>query len=169
MHMRMISGRDTREVLLTAEPVRTADDAPTLPGAYVLLVELPAALTVALSGKPATTLEAGRFLYCGSANGPGGIRARLARHMRVGKSIHWHVDRLTEAVAVLGAWVFPGGNECELVQCLSHLTAPIAGFGSSDCRSCFGHLLSWPACEGSNHLQIRYPRQRYFMRQSSAR
>jgi hypothetical protein len=37
---------------------------------------------------------------------PGGLRARLARQMRRGKPIHWHIDRLTEAGTVLGAWRF---------------------------------------------------------------
>ena len=102
--------------------LRAAEDAPPSMGAYVLLIELAAPVAVALPGKPSTTLEAGRYLYCGSAKGPGGIRARLVRHMRVGKKIQWHVDRLTEVGTVAGAWVFPDGDECELVRTLSHLS-----------------------------------------------
>lgn len=121
-----------------------ADDAPVLPGAYVLAVEIARPVTVRLPGKPATSLSPGRYLYCGSARGPSGLRARLGRHMRRGKAIRWHVDRLTEAGAVLGAWVFPGGNECDLVMALSGLPVPIAGFGSTDCARCRSHLLRWP-------------------------
>jgi Uri superfamily endonuclease len=124
--------------------VRNADDAPTLPGAYVLIIELAASIQITLPRKPKTTLQVGRYLYCGSAKGSGGIRARLSQHMRPGKVIHWHVDLLTAPGQVTGAWVFPGRDECELVRALSHLSAPIRGFGSTDCLKCWSHLLSWP-------------------------
>jgi Uri superfamily endonuclease len=124
-----------------ADLSRKAEHAPSSRGAYVLLIELPVPVEVALPGKPKTTLGAGRYLYCGSAKGPGGIRARLARHMRIEKSIRWHVDRLTKIGTVIGAWSFPGGDECDLVRTLSHLSFPIRGFGSTDCRKCQSHLL----------------------------
>lgn len=121
-----------------------ADDAPALPGAYVLAVEIVKAMAVMMPGMPAVTLKPGRYLYCGSAWGPGGIRARLGRHMRRDKAIRWHIDHLTVAGSVPGAWVFPGGNECDLVAALSALPVPIAGLGSTDCASCRSHLLRWP-------------------------
>ena len=127
-----------------------ADGAPSLPGAYVLAVEIAEPLTVELPGKPTARLGPGRYLYCGSARGPGGIRARLARHMRRGKAVHWHIDRLTEAGTVLGAWVFSGGDECDLVTALSSLPVPIAGFGSTDCVQCRAHLLLWPDAAASD-------------------
>ncbi|MDA8230600.1 MAG: GIY-YIG nuclease family protein [Magnetospirillum sp.] len=113
-----------------------ADAIPALPGAYVLAIILDA---------PMAGLPAGRYLYCGSARGPGGLRARLGRHMRKGKAVRWHVDRLTEAGWVLGAWVFPDQSECDLVAQLARLPVPLPGFGSSDCRVCPSHLLAWPA------------------------
>ena len=64
--------------------------------------------------------------------------------MRHGKAIQWHVDGLTEAGTVLGAWAFPGGDEFDLVAALSHLPVPIEGFGSTDCPRCRSHLLRWP-------------------------
>jgi Uri superfamily endonuclease len=121
-----------------------ADAIPAAPGAYVLAVELVRPLTVALPGRAAARLQPGCYLYCGSAGGPGGLRARIGRHMRRGKSIRWHIDRLTEPGAVRGAWVFPGGDECALAAALSKLPAPIAGFGSSDCARCRSHLFRWP-------------------------
>ena len=108
-----------------------------------LLIRSSGAVEVALPAKPKTTLGAGGYLYCGSAKGPGGIRARLARHMRIEKSIRWHVGRLTKIGTVIGAWSFPGGDECDLVRTLSHLSFPIRGFGSTDCRKCQSHLLTW--------------------------
>src|SRR6516164_5013557 len=88
--------------------VRKAEDAPTLPGAYVLIIELAASIQIPLPRKPKSILQAGRYLYCGSAKGSGGIRARLSRHMRSSKVIHWHVDLLADAGWVTGAWIFPG-------------------------------------------------------------
>lgn len=126
-----------------------ANDAPSLPGAYVLAVEIAKPIAVTIPGKPAASLDPGRYLYCGSARGPGGLRARLGRHMRRGKAIRWHIDRLTEVGTVLGAWVFPGGDECDLVAALSSLPVPIAGFGSTDCTRCHSHLLRWPEAESS--------------------
>ena len=121
-----------------------ADEAPSLPGAYAMAIEFADTVAVTLSGRPPITLSAGRYLYCGSAKGPGGLKARLSRHMRHGKSVRWHVDQLTEQGLVVGSWVFPGGDECELVQMCWYLPMPIAGVGSSDCATCRSHLLIWP-------------------------
>ena len=84
----------------------TAHDTPAVSGTYVLVIDLSEPVAVSICGKPSALLAPGRYLYCGSAKGPGGLRARLARHMRHGKPIHWHIDRLTEAGTVLGAWTF---------------------------------------------------------------
>lgn len=130
--------------LLRAGFVGTAGEAPIAPGAYLLLLTMAAPVSIVLPGRAPVTLPPGRYLYAGSARGPGGVRARLARHMRTDKRPHWHIDQLTCTAAVDGAWVLPGGEECAIVAALSHLRAPIAGFGSSDCRTCISHLLAWP-------------------------
>lgn len=122
----------------------TAQTLPNVGGAYVLWIDLETALPIALPKRPPVTLPPGRYLYCGSAKGPGGIRARVGRHMRREKSIRWHVDHLTCHGVVRGAWVFPDGDECALVATLAHLPSPIPGFGSSDCPHCRSHLLAWP-------------------------
>ena len=109
-----------------------------------MTIELTDKAAVRLSGRSLITLPAGRYLYCGSAKGPGGLKARLSRHIRRGKSVRWHVDQLTEQGLVIGDWVFPGGDECRLVQMCSHLPVPIAGFDSGDCAICRSHLLFWP-------------------------
>lgn len=125
--------------------VDSPSETPPEPGAYILLVRLDMPLTVSLPRVRAATLAPGLYLYCGSAKGPGGLRARLARHMRRGKKPHWHIDRLTEAGAALGAWVESGGDECALVARLAHLPVPLDSFGSSDCPRCRSHLLHLPA------------------------
>lgn len=128
-------------------PVRfiaAAAEAPDAAGAYLLLVTVPLPMRVALPQRPEAMLPAGRYLYAGSARGPGGLRARLARHLRADKKPHWHIDRLTMTGTVAGAWIFPGGDECAIVAALAHLPVLLPGFGSSDCRRCISHLLAWP-------------------------
>lgn len=122
----------------------TLDDVPDVRGAYVLLIEMRRPMKIKLAGKIAGALAPGRYLYCGSAKGPGGLRARIARHMRRRKAVRWHVDQLTTRGLVHGAWVFPDECECALVTRLAHLPAPIPGFGASDCAHCRSHLLQWP-------------------------
>jgi Uri superfamily endonuclease len=123
---------------------RTAEDIPALSGGYILVIDLTEIVVVAIGRVEPQAIAPGRYLYCGSAKGPGGLKARVARHMRRGKSIRWHVDHLTERGAVIGAWIFPGREECALAASLSHLPAPVPGFGSSDCRRCASHLFAWP-------------------------
>lgn len=115
---------------------------PTRRGAYLLAIVLDRTLAGELRGKP-YTLPPGTYLYAGSANGPGGIAARVARHLRRDKKPHWHVDALTVAASGITALAFPDGNECALVERLldEGCEAPLPGFGSSDCRSCPAHLL----------------------------
>ncbi|MGJ0532982.1 GIY-YIG nuclease family protein [Methylocystis sp.] len=120
-----------------------AVSAPAAPGAYALWLRLASPLDVRV-GKISATLPAGDYLYCGSARGPGGLRARLARHMRPHKRAHWHIDQLTAAASLLGAFVEEQGDECVLNAALSDLPIPIAGFGSSDCRRCAAHLRLLP-------------------------
>jgi histidyl-tRNA synthetase len=60
--------------------------------------------------------------------------------MRREKRQHWHVDQLTRQGDVLGAFVFPDGDECAINATLEALPTPFEGFGSSDCRRCRSHL-----------------------------
>ena len=60
----------------------TPQDLPQISGAYILLIDLPNPVSVLIKGKAATVIGKGRYLYCGSAKGPGGIAARVRRHMK---------------------------------------------------------------------------------------
>ena len=115
-------------------------------GLYVLLlkVERPLALKVGALGRH--QFPVGWYLYTGSARR--GLSKRVARHMADEKTVRWHIDRLTTEPAVrpLGALLFPadGLGECALHQGVGKLvggTAPVPGFGASDCRArCPAHL-----------------------------
>ncbi len=131
-------------------PESTALD--SQPGTYLLLIDLAEPLAFTLRGKQ-MALPAGTYAYAGSAKGPGGIAARVARHMRKDKAPHWHVDGLSVAASRITALAFPGGSECALMDRLlqSRLAEiPIAGFGSSDCRACQAHLARLVSTAGDN-------------------
>jgi len=117
----------------------TAKAIPTARGAYLLVLELKRPLAIA---RPSVAmLPAGYYFYAGSACGQGGLKARIGRHMRRPKRHYWHVDQISAVAAVVGAFVWPGGNECTLAARWASVGTPVAGFGSSDCRRCRSHLL----------------------------
>ncbi|MCW8951642.1 MAG: DUF123 domain-containing protein [Rhodospirillales bacterium] len=130
--------------------MKTVEDIESLPdagGAYALVIELLRPLTLALKGRPETRLDPGRYLYGGSARGPGGIRARVRRHARVGKTLRWHVDILTNTAGVQAVAALTGGNECDVIGRVAKLpgaSIPVPGFGSSDCTDCAAHLIHLP-------------------------
>lgn len=119
------------------------DTVPGKPGAYILQIALERPLrfeTARLRG----TLPAGIYAYAGSARGPGGLRARVGRHLRADKPVHWHADRLTAKGRITGIAFTEAAHECDLAQTLAALpgaTIPLSGFGSSDCRRCRAHLI----------------------------
>lgn len=121
------------------------EDAPAEKGAYALI--LPVAHSIALPWRKQTLqLPAGCYVYAGNANGAGGIRGRLRHHLRSGKRPHWHVDHLTNAARLAYAFIGIAGSECDVVARLSAANVfevPLAGFGSSDCRTCSSHLLRY--------------------------
>lgn len=117
-------------------------DLPRAPGAYILVIDLDTPLAVE-TGAFRASLAPGRYAYCGSAYGPGGIAARVARHLRRAKRTRWHVDQLTAAGRIVEVGYTPGGRECELldrVLASADAQIPVPAFGSSDCRRCAAHL-----------------------------
>lgn len=118
---------------------------PDAGGAYVLGLRLGEEVPVALTRPAPGSLMPGWYLYMGSARGSGGIRARVKRHFRQGKKLHWHIDRLTAVSAEMAALAVAGGYECDLVgKLLDHprFEVAVAGFGNTDCRLCESHLLA---------------------------
>ncbi len=115
-------------------------------GAYVLLIRLEQRLSLDMPAFRGKSLVPGLYAYCGSAYGPGGIRARVSRHLRAGKPMRWHVDRLTAAGRIEKVGLRIGGRECDLAGELlaGGGLALLPGFGSSDCRTCPAHLLRLP-------------------------
>jgi Uri superfamily endonuclease len=114
-------------------------------GAYVLLIGLDRALPVGAGRHKSGQLPAGTYFYAGSAYGAGGLAARIGRHFRKDKKVHWHVDRLTLEASRLAAFIVENGNECALAEALlqsNSVAIALEGFGSTDCSSCRSHLLA---------------------------
>lgn len=123
----------------------TVSSAPNWTGAYAVVMHL--SKPVRFDGRRLSqNLDAGWYAYAGSAYGPGGIRARLRRHFKKEKKLHWHVDHLTAVADDIHAVAVRNGSECEIIAQLtrSRVFWPVAdGFGSSDCEICKSHLLEW--------------------------
>ncbi len=120
------------------------DNLPPDPGAYVLIIDLDEPLALDMPRKSPATLTPGRYVYCGSAYGPGGMRARVARHCKRQKAVRWHIDRLTMAGRIIAVHGEPGGRECDLVDqvlATDGASIPAPDFGSTDCRRCPSHLV----------------------------
>jgi Uri superfamily endonuclease len=121
---------------------------PAAPGSYLLLLDL-AAPTRLMVGRLGTfDFPAGRYAYAGSARGAGGLRARVARHLRSEKRLHWHVDYLAARAPVVEVWYVESIERLECawaarLSALSGASVPVEGFGSSDC-GCRAHLVRLP-------------------------
>lgn len=79
----------------------------------------------------------GHYIYFGSALG--GLTARLDRHPRHDKRLHWHADYLSAEVRWEYAWKLPDGQRWECVWAASDaptdgMASLVRGFGSSECR-----------------------------------
>jgi Uri superfamily endonuclease len=117
----------------------------TTAGSYVLVLCLDRYTTIAVGRLGTFSFPAGYYCYAGSARGPGGLPARLARHLRKRKNLHWHIDYLLERTSIVEIWhaQSPERLECVWARALLSLTGAqvsFRGFGSSDC-SCLTHLL----------------------------
>ena len=121
---------------------------PAKGGAYILELNVREKLLLRVGRLGQFDFEPGRYLYVGSAYGPGGITARVTRHLKPKRRLHWHIDYLSTVIGVDRAWGLPGGDECKIVSILLtdlKTTTPFIGFGSSDYSHCSAHqLLSTP-------------------------
>lgn len=144
MHLsdRLTSALQKRQKLAFSGSVEALESCPTEGGIYILLLQL--AAPIAISRPKAAMLEAGLYAYIGSAYGPGGLRARLGRHLRAEKKQRWHIDKISTVASERYAYGWSTGKECDLrrlLQRASKVSYPLPGFGSSDCRACPSHLL----------------------------
>jgi Uri superfamily endonuclease len=122
---------------------------PTLCGTYILILRLPVLARLGIGRLGAFDFPAGWYSYVGSACGPGGLRGRLAHHLRPLRRLHWHVDYLRAAAPVEAIWWGAGDSAQEHAWAAALAQMPGAQvaaprFGASDCR-CPTHLYYFAA------------------------
>ena len=83
------------------------------PGTYVLILHLPHRATIDVGRLGRFQFPAGWYAYAGSAHGPGGLAARIARHLRSPKPLHWHVDYLRTKAQPDQVWYAVGTQKRE--------------------------------------------------------
>ena len=112
-------------------------------GTYALILRSRSKATAHVGRRGPIELAIGYYIYVGSAFGPGGVQARVARHTREEKRRHWHIDYLREFVSLVGVWYTHDRRHLEhtWAQSLSSVNGitSIPKFGCSDC-SCHSHL-----------------------------
>lgn len=111
-------------------------------GTYILVIALAEEHAIRVGSLGILSFQEGSYLYVGSALG--GWRARLARHLRQEKRLHWHIDYLLQAGQIRQIWVHvgPERRECQWAETLGRMAGicPFwAPFGASDC-ACRTHL-----------------------------
>jgi Uri superfamily endonuclease len=117
------------------------------PGSYALCLWVETEVHVQIGKAGIFDFCPGGYVYLGSAQGPGGVAARLRHHFRLAVSPRWHLDWLRPYARIVKGYVVPGHDrfECRWSKALAQLPGsgiPAAGFGASDCRmGCPSHLI----------------------------
>lgn len=106
-------------------------------GTYGLIYESKSSRSIRIGKLGILKLQAGYYLYVGSAFGPGGIKARVRHHLGESSSPHWHVDYLKSHCHLLELWVAYSNAKCEQIWVSKlakskDVSIPLAGFGASD-------------------------------------
>jgi Uri superfamily endonuclease len=130
-------------------------------GSYLLVLHLESQQQVAVGRLGRFFFPPGYYVYVGSAQGPGGLLARLGRHLRAGKPLRWHIDYVRQRAAVYGIWAAAGPENREhcwarMLEDADIATVPAPGFGASDCR-CTAHLFHFPQPPERIGLFDRFP------------
>lgn len=113
----------------------------------MLIMWLPAPIAIDVGQLGQYQFDMGWYAYAGSARGSGGLAARVHRHRRDAKPLHWHVDYLRAHATPVAVWYAVGERrrECRWAQALLELPdarIPVPRFGASDC-GCPAHLTGY--------------------------
>lgn len=101
-------------------------------GAYILLINLENDMDIRVGSLGTLHFSSGNYCYVGSARGPGGIEARVKRHLKKEKKLRWHIDYLMEHSEVEKVFIKEDGDEIETAGEISKIFESIPGFGASD-------------------------------------
>jgi Uri superfamily endonuclease len=117
---------------------------PTDRGTYALMLQSRVSLSLQVGALGNVAMCPGFYIYVGSAFGPGGLRARISRHIKRSKKQHWHIDYLREHADLEAVWFdsYPAIQEQAWADELSRscgMRVAFPRFGASDC-GCESHL-----------------------------
>lgn len=146
--------RGKAEALTEVGKTQTAGQIPRSAGRYVLILDLVRDVKVRVRSGRGFELSVGAYTYVGSAKGPGGLAARVGRHLAGSQRRHWHIDYLLEEAGVVGVLCFTSEiDECRLASLMAAVPGAeaVEGFGCSDCR-CRSHLIRLPGALAADEL-----------------
>jgi Uri superfamily endonuclease len=112
---------------------------PATPATYQLEIMLAAPARITIGRLGVYEFPAGRYIYTGGAKR--NLDARVARHLRRDKRLHWHIDYLlaSPSARVTAVERFSEAECAVNARTAGKLLVP--GFGASDCRQrCGSHL-----------------------------
>jgi len=108
-------------------------------GSYMLIIEVEKDKVLGIGKLGGIAFKKGYYAYVGSTLG--GLEARVMRHKRKEKRLHWHIDHLLLNASVVGAICIESDErlECPLALRLGKTFHSVPSFGCSDCK-CPSHL-----------------------------
>ena len=128
-------------------------------GSYILVLKLKEDCRLPVGRAGHAFFRQGFYLYVGSAMA--NLSARMARHVRTRKRLHWHIDWLRSAAEVHALLAIRSSTrlECAIAEGLGPISAwSVPGFGCSDC-SCGSHLFGMaddPLQSAAFHRLLQY-------------
>ena len=132
-------------------------------GCYVLLLHNKKQQILSVGKLGDIKFSQGYYAYIGSAFGPGGIKARVGRHLRSSHKKHWHIDHIKTAMDIEAVWLIYTDKRIEhqCAQLCGELKgAQVAwpGFGSSDCH-CVSHLYFYLHAPSFRSFSMRFKKE----------
>ena len=109
-------------------------------GIYTLHISVDKLLCIHIGALGPIHFSPGIYVYVGSAKRE--LNARIARHLRKEKKLHWHIDYLlaTSGVKIVEVKKYFNKKECELSKEIeAKADSSVKHFGCSDCH-CESHL-----------------------------
>lgn len=155
----------SRDVKVLPVPWEYVEEEAADRGSYILVLHLQEDRHIVVGAGGEMFFPKGFYLYVGSAMA--NLTARIARHLRLRKRPHWHIDWLRPHATVRAVLPIRASArlECSIARRLSlESDWSMPGFGCSDC-SCSSHLFATredPMLRPSFHRLLQYFRMDRF-------
>jgi len=112
-------------------------------GSYLIILHIHEDKRVGVGRLGNILFRKGFYVYVGSAMA--NLTARIERHKRLRKNIHWHIDSLRDSADLVHTLPIRSADrlECEIAGVMSRIAQwDLQGFGCSDC-TCSSHLFGF--------------------------